>query len=642
MTTRNENKTFTVTFLPFDTAIEVAPGTTILDAARAAGLPIKATCGGDGTCGECIVQVTSGKFRAKQSAALTQKLIEQGYTVACNTEVSDDLIVHLPRFEQLSIKSVADSTFFNEHRDELSGVYEIDPIIQQVTVRVPSPTIDDNFSDLMRIERELRRMLDGEDLGWEFPVLRILSRALREREGYIQAVLLKKKQSATIIDTRAESETVPYYGAACDIGTTTVALQLVDLTDGTILNTASSYNQQIKCGEDVISRINYAGKPGHLEELHALIITTINQLIERATGELDISRRRIYYISVAGNTTMTHLFLNLDPRYIREAPYVPTLNRAPHVAAHNLGLEIHPQGWVHCAPGVGSYVGGDITAGLLCTPILRDAEKISLFIDIGTNGELVIGNGEWLMTCACSAGPAFEGSGIKCGMPATDGAIEKIRLGDNGKPDYRVIGEGGPKGLCGSALIDLLAELFVHGFIDRSGKFNEERAAARIVEDGAGKAFLIEVGSKCFWERDLTITETDIANLIRTKGAIFSACSLLLKNVGLAHDRIDAVYIAGGFGRHLDIENAIRIGLFPDLDRQKFHYLGNSSLLGSYLILISDKNREIVNEIAAKMTYLELNTEPDYMNEYTGALFLPHTNLDFFPSVRELLNPPNP
>jgi uncharacterized 2Fe-2S/4Fe-4S cluster protein (DUF4445 family) len=283
---------------------------------------------------------------------------------------------------------------------------------------------------------------------------------------------------------------------------------------------------------------------------------------------------------------------------------------------------------------VGSYVGGDITAGLLCTPILGEAEKISIFIDVGTNGELVVGNKDWLMTCACSAGPAFEGSGIKCGMPASEGAIEALRIKEDGRITYNIIDSTAPRGLCGSGLVDLLAELFIQGYIDRSGKFTEKIARERIVQTEEGAGFLVERGRHTFWGKDLVITEKDIANLIRTKGAVYSASSLLLKSAGLPFDRIDAFYIAGGFGQNLNIENAIRIGLLPDLERGKFHYLGNTSLFGAYLILISDRNREVVNRLSEKMTYFELNTEPRYMNEYTGALFLPHTDLTLFPSVK--------
>jgi len=466
-----------------------------------------------------------------------------------------------------------------------------------------------------------------------------LAPAVRKNRGKISIVLYKSGKQETILDVSPQSLGKRIHGIACDIGTSTVALHLVDLQSGEILSSASSYNQQIKCGEDIISRINYAQKPGRLQELHDLIMGTINHLVEKVTDSSKVSSSDIYYASVSGNTTMIHLLLNLEPRYIREEPYVPTLNQVPTLLAREVGLKMNHAARMVCAPAVGSYVGGDITSGLLCTPILRDSKRNSLFIDIGTNGELVLGNKDWLLTCACSAGPAFEGSGLKCGMPASEGAIEAMKIHESGEIEYRVIEGSKPKGLCGSGLIDLLAELFINGYIDRNGNFDEIKAKEKIVETEDGKGFLIEKGQNSFWGKDLIITESDISHLIRTKGAVFSACSVLLKSAGLSYDSIDAFYIAGAFGQHLNIENAIRIGLLPDVERNKFHYLGNSSLQGAYLILLTDKNRDFVNQVADKMTYLELNTEPKYMNEYTGALFLPHTEMNLFPSVKKLFSP---
>ena len=632
------NKKYKVKFFPFESTVSVSSGTSILDAARKANLPLKVTCGAKGTCGDCVIRVLSGTYQSKHSAALSEELIRQGYALACQTEVNDNLTIQLPQFQELSIKIVSGSEFFEEHKNNISGIYEINPVVKSISLRVPPPTLEDSYSDLKRLEREFRKKLSTEDLNCEYSVLRKLAHVVREEKGEITIILFRQCQSWTIIDVKEAKAAKNIYGLACDIGTTTVVLYLVELTSGKILSTASSYNQQLKCGEDIISRINYAQKPDRLQELHNLIVMTVNNLIDKATRSAKISTADIYSASVSGNTTMIHLFLNLEPRYIREEPYVPTFNQVPIILSRDLGLKMNYEGKIYCGPAVGSYVGSDITAGLLCTPLVRDSKKISLFIDAGTNGELVVGNSDWLMTCACSAGPAFEGSGIKCGMPATEGAIEQLKIKNNGKLEYKAINGSKPKGLCGSGLVDLLAELFVHGYIDRHGKFNVQKAKARLVEDETGIGFLIEKGNNSYWGKDLIITEKDISNLIRTKGAVFSACSLLLKNAGLTFDKIDAFYIAGGFGQHLNIENSIRIGLLPDLERNKFYYIGNSSLLGAYLILLSDKNREMVNEISKKMTYIELNTEPSYMNEYTGALFLPHTEMELFPSVKQILN----
>ncbi|MGB2908152.1 MAG: ASKHA domain-containing protein [Candidatus Aminicenantaceae bacterium] len=623
--------------LPFKASVEVEAEALILDAVKKAGLPLQAGCGGEGTCGECVVRILSGNYDRQGSAALPQELVIEGYALSCRTRIRDDLTILLPEFEELSIQSRIPDALPDE--GSISGSLEVAPPVLSLELTVPAPMLEDNFSDLHRLEREIRKEIPLDTLGCEFPALKRLSGALREKNGRVRVVIsiAPSGRDGTILAVRPSGGGERLLGMACDIGTSTVALHLVDLGNGGIVASASSLNQQIKCGEDIISRINYALKPGRLEELQSLIRGTVNALIARAAAAADVTAAEIYYASFSGNTTMLHLFLGLDPRYIREEPYVPAVNRVPEVKAGDLGLDMWPEGRVFLAPAVGSYVGGDITAGLLYTPMLQRDDAVSLFIDAGTNGELVVGNKDWLVTCACSAGPAFEGSGIKCGVPATQGAIEKLEILGDGTVDYATIGRGKPKGLCGSGLVDLLAGLFVRGLIDRQGKFIGKGGKGRLMETDEGRGFLVEEAAACFWGKALVITENDIANLIRTKGAVFSACALLLKNLGLTWERIEACHIAGGFGQNLNIENAIRIGLLPDLERDRFHYLGNSSLQGAYLILRTDKNKRLVAEVAKRMTYVELNTEPGYMNEYTGSLFLPHTDMDLFPSVRDLL-----
>lgn len=629
---------FRVEFRPFGVQISVPQGTCLLDACRTARVPLNAACGGKGTCGNCVVKVIEGATTIKPSVFLPENLRKQGFVLSCQTLIESDLIVQLPEFEELSLKIVSDMIPFRDQMENLIADFKVSPPVEKLSLTLPPSTLDAKYSDLKILETEIKKAKPLEAVHCEYSVLKKLARTVREKEGRVEAILFKDGMSWNIIDIYPHTSNKNLLGIACDIGTTTVMLQLIDLETGKILGSASSYNQQIRCGEDIISRINYAQKPERLEELHEAIISTINNLLEKALKVSKGAASDIYFASLTGNTTMIHLLLRLDPRYIREEPYVPTVNRAPIFRAHDLRLNTNAEARVHCAPSVGSYVGGDILAGLLCTPIVSKIEKISVFVDIGTNGELVLGNKEWLMSCACSAGPAFEGGGTRCGMPATTGAIDKFKIGEDGAVEYRVIGRDKPKGVCGSGLIDLLAELFIHGFVDRHGKLNIEKVGDRIVKNEASKGFLLEKSTRAFWGKDLFITENDIANLIRTKGAVFSACTLLLKHVGLSFDQIESFYIAGGFGQNLDVENAVRIGLLPDLERIKFHYLGNTSLLGAHLILLSEKNRERVNELEKMMTYLELNTEPEYFNEYTGALFLPHTKKELFPSVERLLS----
>jgi uncharacterized 2Fe-2S/4Fe-4S cluster protein (DUF4445 family) len=425
---------------------------------------------------------------------------------------------------------------------------------------------------------------------------------------------------------------------AVDIGTTTVAAQLVDLEDGRVLATRTSYNMQIRRGADIITRIDYARTAERQQELRRLVLETINGLVAEMACEVAAEARQIKAAFLAGNTTMIHLVLGLPPRYIRETPYVPTATVVPPLSAEDVGLEIDPRAVVECAPGVGSYVGGDITSGLLCTDLPTNKTEVFLFMDIGTNGEIVIGNADWMVGCACSAGPAFEGAGIKCGMRAAEGAIEQIEIGSGGETvRYEVIGGGKPAGVCGSGLISLLGGLFRQGVIDQSGRFLREPGVGRMVKYDHRPAFVVEFGAHTIDGTDLLITQADLHNLIRTKAAIYAACSLILEKVGLDVNSIARIYIAGGFGRYVQIAAAVLIGMLPDLPHGRFTYIGNSSLTGAYIALLSRAHRRRLAEIASRMTYVDLSSDSGYMDHYVQAMFLPHTDLKRFPSVAQVL-----
>ncbi len=330
---------------------------------------------------------------------------------------------------------------------------------------------------------------------------------------------------------------------------------------------------------------------------------------------------------------MTHLALGLDPEHIRLAPYTPTVLEAPVYAAAEIGIEIAPAAPVLFSPCVGSYVGGDITAGVLLTDLASGNEDISLFIDVGTNGEIVIGNRDFLLTCACSAGPAFEGGGIDRGMRAAPGAISAVRVNPaNGEPSFSVIGGGEPRGICGSGMIDLVAELFLSGWLDAAGRLDRTRSARRI--DRAGRRASYELAGDHEGKRSIRVSETDIENIMRAKAAIYAASALMLGSIGISYNDISRFYVAGGFGRTLDVENAVAIGLLPDVPRDRFAYIGNASLIGSCRLLVSQKYRALQGDLSRRMTYLEPGADPRYRDHYTAALFLPHTDGDLVPSVR--------
>jgi uncharacterized 2Fe-2S/4Fe-4S cluster protein (DUF4445 family) len=609
-----------VRFQPANVVAEVPVGTLIHEAALRAGiLDLELPCGGEGSCGLCSVEVVG-----RESPVL-----------ACRTKVTSDIVVRLPDRSQTGARVLGDSHSLIDpgllpDRDHLAPLYRY----QHLTV--PPASIEEHYSDWTRLTRELSRQGGAAPIMTELTVLRQLAEAVRASDGNITVATEESAAGLRVRDVQPGHHSERALGLAIDIGTTTVAAQLIDLADGSLLATQTSYNLQIRRGADVISRIDYARTPERQEELRSLVLETINGLVAQLATAGSIEPRDIRAAFIAGNTTMTHLLLGLPPRYIREAPYVPTVNFVPELRAQAVGLNIDPEAIVACAPGVGSYVGGDITAGLLCTDLSTNNRDVFLFMDIGTNGEIVIGNADWMVACACSAGPAFEGAGIKCGMRAAEGAIERVSIGDDGETlHYSVIGGGKPAGICGSGLISLLGELFRQRVVDRSGRFVQSPGTGRIVQHESRRAFLLATAEQTRTARDLVITEADLENLIRTKAAIYAACSLVLENVGLTWDAVARVYIAGGFGRYMRVADAVFIGMLPDLPLERFRYIGNSSLTGAYIALLSREHRRRLAEIASRITYVDMSSNPHYMDSYVKALFLPHTDLEQFPTVAE-------
>jgi uncharacterized 2Fe-2S/4Fe-4S cluster protein (DUF4445 family) len=608
-----------VCFQPGNLVADVPEGTLIHEAAIRAGiLDLELPCGGEGVCGLCKV-----RLEGRDTPVL-----------ACQTRVMSDIVVHM--FDRQEGARVLGDSHSLIDPALLPDANHLSPLYRNLRLDVPPASIEEHYSDWTRLAREVNRGNGIHPASCELAVLRRLAATIREGNGRLTVGIEESETCRYVREVQPGHQQVPAMGLAVDIGTTTVAAQLVNLDDGSLLATETSYNLQIRRGADVISRIDYARTPERLEELRGLVLETINTLIAQLTSATSINLQDIRAAYLAGNTTMTHLLLGLPPRYIRESPYVPTVNAVPEFRAQEVGLNIDPQALVACAPGVGSYVGGDITSGLLCTQLPSNGQDVFLFMDIGTNGEIVIGNADWMVACACSAGPAFEGAGIKCGMRASEGAIERVAIGNDGTTvDYSVIGGGRPAGICGSGLISLLGTLFRHEVVDRSGRFFEAPGTGRIVQQESRRAFLLATGDQTRSGNDLVITEADLENLIRTKAAIYAACSLVLENVGLTWDAITRVYIAGGFGRYIRIADAVSIGMLPDLPLQRFCYIGNSSLTGAYMALLSREHRRRLAEITSRITYVDLSSNPRYMDSYVKALFLPHTDLGQFPTVAE-------
>jgi uncharacterized 2Fe-2S/4Fe-4S cluster protein (DUF4445 family) len=630
-----------ITFRPDRKTIEVPPGTELLYAVHQAGISLEASCGGEGTCGKCAIRIESGEIESDTSEVLSPAQVAQGFVLACKSRILDDpVIVEIPAQSLRSGEPLIDETEVTgfDDRDSLSDEQILDPPVFKSFLDVPSAKLQDGLSDVDRLIRTIQTRCGKQEITVPLQIIRHAAEILRADDGKVTVTLVDHANQIYVSALESGVRTSRQFGIAVDIGTTTVAVQLVDCTTPRALATRTAYNDQIDCGLDVISRINYARKPQRLEELRARVLRTINRLVKAVCQACDVDPREVTSAVAAGNTTMIHLLLGLNPEYIRLEPYTPTILQSLNLTAREIGIGISPETIVYIPPAIGSYVGGDITSGLLCTSIAAGSKEVNLFIDIGTNGELVIGNHEFLLACACSAGPAFEGGGIECGMRAAAGAIDRVSIDpDSGITTHQTIGNVKPAGICGSGMISLLADLFLTGWIDPAGKLRRDQDSPAIRIEGRQARFIVVPGEDSASGRPILISESDIENIIRAKAAIYAACSLMLEQVGMDFKHLAHIFVGGGFGRFLDIEKAVIIGLLPDLPRERYRYLGNSSLMGACKTLVSRRSRERQLELCRRMTYLELNTNPAYMNQYTGALFLPHTDIDRFPSVKNLM-----
>lgn len=644
-----EKETYTITFLhPEPSKIEVNKGRDLLSAAVAAGVHIYSSCGGDGVCGRCKVIVKKGNIKTEPSGRISMQERQKGYVLACQTTVHSDVEVKVPAESRLDLDKVSEEDLkllrlkgiYSQavDVDKGKGVLEEDlfthsPLATKLYLELPPPSLTDTVSDLERLYREIRKSRDISILQTGLTNIKRLGRLFRESNWKVTVLLGKRNGTVEIVSVEPGDTSDRNYGIALDVGTTTVSGQLVNLNTKEILGTKATHNKQVSFGSDVITRIICATEEGGLEKLHHAVVDNINAIIQELVKEHNINLSNINGVMCAGNTTMVHLLLRVDPAFIRREPYVSTANFVPVIRAQEAGIKVNPRGLLACVPGVSTYVGGDITAGILACGLNR-ADRLTMLIDVGTNGEIVLGNKEWMVSCAASAGPAFEGSGVKCGMRAANGAIQRVEISKTGKVKVVTIGKAKPRGICGSGYIDSLAELFRKGIVGRSGKFVENISSSRIKLTEQGGEFVLVPKKDADTDHSIVITEADIENLKRAKGAIYAASAILLKKMNLSFKDIKKFYIAGGFGTYLDIDKAVTIGLLPDLDRKKFSFIGNSSLVGSREILLSYEAKKEAEEIAKKLTYIELSVEPTYMDEYVSALFFPHTDLSRFPTVK--------
>lgn len=636
-----------VRFEPHQKEIELPQGETVIRAAMEAGVHINASCGGEGVCGKCRVIIESGQVEDGLSEFLSREDVEKGYRLACKARLLSDVVVRIPtesfvdsrvlnlqgtprktaRIKQLNLEDLKEKGLFI-------------PPVEKRYIELAPPSAGDNIADVTRLVNGLRQQHNEHKLEFDMSVIRKIPNVLRESDFKVTATIarsVREDGKNRVINVSPGDSTARNYAIAIDIGTTTIYGQVIDLITGEVLSQYGDFNGQISYGEDVISRIIFAEKPGGLEKLNERVIETINHVIHKIVKRAKVDPDEISTITFAGNTTMTQLFLKVDPRYIRRAPYVPAANIYPPIRGVDLGLDVAEHVTALVYPQVSSYVGGDIIAGVMGSGMYNE-DALTLYMDIGTNAEIVIGNKDWLVCAACSAGPAFEGGGIKLGMRAVEGAIEDFSIDPiTLEPMNITIGRVRPKGICGSGLITIVATMFEMGIIDSRGKFNRDIETPRIREVDGICEFVLAWKDVAGIDRDVVLTEIDIDNLIRAKGAIYSGCMTLLSEVGLSIHDLDRIIMAGGFGSYIDLEKTMTIGLLPEIDADKVTFIGNGSLMGARMSALTNRIRRDVASTVQRMTNFELSETKSFMDNYVAALFLPHTDLDLFPRLKQRL-----
>ena len=650
----------TVTVDRETTPVHVQTGTLLTEALHEAGIDISQPCGGQGRCGRCALQVTEGSVRQRSTLRLSQEDLAQGYVLACQAVVEGDVHIHVPPQETLERRLTTDLTVAEVAVPDGYNA-AIDQPAQRVALTLTPPSMDDQTDDWSRLQTAIRKETGINELQISLPLLRKIGTVLRQEAWQVTAVLVRALEHASYHPPLATGHAArlidvypghiaadaPLWGVAIDIGTTTVSVWLVDLATGQVKQQVAEYNRQIRRGEDVISRIIYAGKNGGAKEMRELVLATINDLTKRACLREKADQQEIVRAIISGNSIMMHLLLGIPAESIRRSPFVVPVNHIPILNGREAGLDIHPEATVDCLPGVASYVGADISAGVLSSG-MDDSETVSLFMDIGTNGEIALGSHDWLVTCACSAGPAFEGAGVQHGMRATRGAIEEVWInGETFEPAFRVIGDAPPRGFCGSGLISILAEMFLTGIVDKGGNFNRTLPTDRIRQGEHGWEYVVVWGdghgeqvtgnsqraTVNSQQSTIAITHVDVDNLIRAKAAIYAGFTVLADAVGLPLEAVEQVLIGGAFGKYINVEKAVEIGLLPDMPWDHFHFLGNTSVHGAYFALLDQQLRDRIKDIASRMTYIELSADNSFFEAFTSALFLPHTDASRFPSV---------
>lgn len=617
-----------ITFLPDKKNITVNEGTTILEALESAGINIDTPCGGKGTCGKCKILVTKGinTITPVEEKYLSEKEIKKGFRLACQTKIFKDTVIEIPSKIRLDFKRVFSSNLKGDiHR--IKNNFSLCLNLKKVFLDLEQPSLDDQRSDWERIKDGLssKKIENISNLKTSVEILKKIPLLMREANFKITVILYNNE----VIDIEKGETTQNSYGIAFDIGTTTIAGYLIDLRTGEELSALAKTNPQIIYGEDVISRIEFSQRrKDGLEKLQKEVVMALNEIIRETTREAKIDKKNIYETVIVGNTCMHHLFLGLNPINLAPSPYIPVIKESLSLKAKDIpGLLLNPTANIYMLPNISAFVGADISAGILSSFIWKESKTI-LFVDLGTNGEIVLSSKRKIWTCSTAAGPAFEGSRISSGMRAAEGAIDKIGI-DHESIAYRVIKDGKAKGICGSGLIDLIAELIKLGLIDKSGKLIDREEydpslsgeiKKRII-NGQGNKFLLVNSKETENGKPIYLTQRDIREVQLAKAAIFAGIKILLKEVDISQEDIQKILLAGAFGNFIDKENAIRIGLIPYLPLKRIKLIGNAAGRGAEMALMSTNMRKTSQKISEKIRYIELSSRPDFQEEFTEAMF---------------------
>lgn len=619
-----------IVFQPSGRTVYVLPGTTVFEAAARAGLLLQSPCGGQGKCGKCRVNVHSGECEATEACRAFFKAedVSKGTRLGCQAKVGDDCVIEIPEASLFETQSriLTDS-------DERE--VELEPAIWKKYMELPEPDFGDDISDLKRLEREIGSVsvhLNG---------LRDLPKVLREGDFKGTAVVCECNRRLVTFEAGDTSDTV--FGAAVDLGSTTIVVSLLDLTTGKVVDVAAAMNPQVTRGDDVISRINQAREnPSSVGEMQADVVGTVNDLIAQLAEAAGITSGQVYEVTLAGNTTMQHLFCGITPGALGQVPFPSAYNRALFLHSDEVGLKIHPNGCLYVFANIGGFVGGDTVAGILACGLHRE-DGTRILIDIGTNGEIVLAHQGKLLCTSTAAGPAFEGARIAAGMRATDGAIEKV-VAQDGDIRCNVIGNTKPSGICGTALIDVAAAMLRLGVLDITGRILpvdeipepiSANLAARLhpQEDGS-VSFLLAAAEDSRTGDPIYLHQKDIRELQLAAGAIRAGTSIMMRQAGLTEEDIDEVLLAGGFGNFIRRSNARRIGILPQIPVSKVRFVGNAASMGARLVLLSRPHRREADDIAESATHIDLSMDPEFQMEFSTAMLFPEEDMRCSSAVR--------